>query len=59
LPKSWLKQRTLWALKEIAENLVHKNRSVQSDCLKFLSEIGYLKPALMADYVAAFLVFNY
>ncbi len=46
-------------IKEIAESLNHKNRSVQSDCLKVLYEIGYLKPALIADYAAAFLVFNY
>jgi len=42
-------------IKEIAENLEHKNKSVQSDCLKVLYEIGYLKPALIADYVDDFL----
>jgi len=42
-------------IREIAENLAHKNKSVQSDCLKVLYEIGYLKPALIADYVDAFL----
>ena len=31
-------------IKEIAKNLKHKNKSVQSDCLKVLYEIGYLKP---------------
>lgn len=40
---------------EIAKNLYHKNKSVQSDCLKVLYEIGYLKPDLIADYVAEFL----
>jgi hypothetical protein len=34
-------------IKEIAKNLQHKNKSVQSDCLKVLYEIGYLKPDLI------------
>ena len=40
---------------EMAENLGHKNQSVQSDCLKVLYEIGYLAPELIADYVEDFL----
>jgi hypothetical protein len=42
-------------IKEIAQNLHHKNKSVQSDCLKVLYETGYLKPDLIADYVTDFL----
>lgn len=42
-------------IKEIAQNLHHKNKSVQSDCLKVLYETGYLKPDLIADYVNEFL----
>jgi len=42
-------------IKEIAMNLKHKDKSVQSDCLKVLYEIGYLKPELIADYVHEFL----
>lgn len=42
-------------IQEIALNLNHKNKSVASDCLKVLYEIGYLKPALIADYVNDFL----
>jgi hypothetical protein len=42
-------------IREIAQNLQHKNMSVQSDCLKVLYEIGYLNPDLIADYVTAFL----
>lgn len=42
-------------IKEIAQNLKHKNKSVQSDCLKVLYEIGYLKPDLIADYVNEFI----
>jgi len=42
-------------IREIADNLGHKNPNVQSDCLKVLYEIGYLAPDLIADYVAQFL----
>jgi hypothetical protein len=42
-------------IREIAENLWHKNKSVRSDCLKVLYEIGYVRPDLIADYVDEFL----
>lgn len=42
-------------IREIAENLWHKNKSVRSDCLKVLYEIGYVRPDLIADYVNEFL----
>jgi hypothetical protein len=42
-------------IEEIAQNLKHKNQNVQSDCLKVLYEIGYLKPNLIADYTPDFL----
>jgi hypothetical protein len=42
-------------IQEIAQNVWHKNLAVQSDCLKVLYEIGYLDPALVADYAADFL----
>ncbi|MBI4316077.1 MAG: hypothetical protein HY679_09080 [Chloroflexi bacterium] len=42
-------------IKEIAVNLWSDNRNVQSDCLKVLYEIGYLEPALIADYADDFL----
>jgi hypothetical protein len=38
-----------------SQNLQNKNQSIQSDCLKVLYEIGYLKPELIADYVNDFL----
>lgn len=43
------------AIREIAENLHHPNRNIQSDCLKVLYEIGYLNPSLIAGYVGEFL----
>jgi len=42
-------------IKEIAAHLEAKNKNVQSDCLKVLYELGYLKPELIADYVGDFL----
>jgi hypothetical protein len=42
-------------IKEIEANLQSKNHNVQSDCLKVLYEIGYLKPDLIVDYVSDFL----
>jgi hypothetical protein len=40
---------------EIAENLWNKNPAVQSDCLKVLYEIGYLKPDLISGYADEFI----
>jgi len=42
-------------IREIAENLWHNNKSVQSDCLKVLYEIGYINPDLISSYVDVFL----
>ena len=42
-------------IREIAGNLWNQERNVQSDCLKVLYEIGYLDPALVADYADDFL----
>jgi vesicle coat complex subunit len=42
-------------IREIAENLWHKNKSVQSDCLKVLYEIGYINPDMISGYLHEFL----
>lgn len=42
-------------IQEIAAHLWDKNKNVRSDCLKVLYEIGYIDPALIADYVEDFL----
>lgn len=42
-------------IRELADNLKNKDRSVRSDCLKVLYEIGYIDPSLIADYVGEFL----
>lgn len=42
-------------IKEISEYLFDKNKSISSDCIKVLYEIGYIKPELIADYANIFL----
>lgn len=42
-------------IQEIARNLWNRAPAIQSDCIKVLYEIGYLNPALIADYVGDFL----
>jgi hypothetical protein len=42
-------------IREIAANLWNKNKSIRSDCLKVLYEIGYIEPDLIADYAGDFL----
>jgi len=42
-------------IREIAGGLWNKNRSIRSDCLKVLYEIGYIDPGLIAAYVDDFL----
>lgn len=40
---------------EIAEHLWDSNPKIQSDCIKVLYEVGYISPALIADYYSDFL----
>ena len=40
---------------EIAGYLDDKNKSIQSDCIKVLYEIGYISPHLITDYVDTFI----
>lgn len=42
------------AVRELAENLNHKNKDIQSDCIKTLYEIGERRPELISPYVDAF-----
>jgi hypothetical protein len=43
------------AVEELIDNLNNKNKNIQSDCIKTLYEIGYLKPELIANYYAEFI----
>jgi hypothetical protein len=55
LARRLARSRNREAIREMAENLHSPNRNIQSDCLKVLYEIGYLKPSLIASYVDEFL----
>ncbi|MDP3045934.1 MAG: hypothetical protein Q8O07_00445 [Chloroflexota bacterium] len=45
----------LVGIREIAGHLRDKNKSVASDCIKMLYEIGYIKPELIQGYAGDFL----
>jgi hypothetical protein len=55
LAHSLARGRDREGIREIARNLHHPNRNVQSDCLKVLYEVGYRDPSLIAGYVEEFL----
>ena len=42
-------------IKEVAQNLWHADKKIQSDCLKVLYEIGYIHPELIADHAEEFI----
>ena len=43
------------SIKILVENLHHKNRSIQGDCIKVLYEVGEINPELIKPYVPDFL----
>ena len=43
------------AVKELIDNLGNNDKNIQSDCIKTLYELGYLKPELIANYHAEFI----
>ncbi|MBT7827949.1 MAG: hypothetical protein HN600_15280, partial [Bacteroidetes bacterium] len=42
-------------IKELVKRLNYQNRGIQSDSIKVLYEIGYVKPELISPYVNDFL----
>lgn len=42
------------AVKELVENLNHKNKGIQHDCIKVIYEIGTIKPSLIAGFASEF-----
>jgi len=38
------------AVRELVENLHHKNKDIQNDCIKVIYEVGTLKPEMIADF---------
>ncbi len=43
------------AINELVANLSNKEKAIQSDCIKTLYEIGYIKPELIAQYADDFI----
>jgi dsDNA-binding SOS-regulon protein len=43
------------AIKELVDNLKHKDKRIQADCIKTLYEAAYIKPGLIAEYYIDFL----
>ncbi len=43
------------AVRLLVENLSNKDKNIQSDCIKTLYEIGYMKPALIANEYESFI----
>lgn len=41
-------------IREIAENLWHKDKNIQVDCIKVLYEVGAIEPKLIAEYAGDF-----
>lgn len=42
------------AVKELVDNLIHKDKNIQGDCIKVLYEIGERRPELIARYYNEF-----
>ncbi|MGE5628933.1 MAG: hypothetical protein ACM3X7_12645 [Solirubrobacterales bacterium] len=40
---------------EVAAGLWYKDKTIQSDCIKVMYEVGYIKPELISEYVLEFL----
>lgn len=55
LAKELCEANNIQGIKEISEYLFDKNKSIASDCLAVMYEIGYQKPELIADYLEIFL----
>lgn len=55
LARELVATRDIDGICEIVENLSNKNRSVQSDCIKVLYEIGYIDPELISQYAEEFI----
>jgi hypothetical protein len=54
LAKDIVRTKDRPAVRELVENLGHKDKNIQSDCVKVLYEIGEREPALIAPYYREF-----
>ncbi len=55
LAKTLAEEKNHIGIKEIASYLEDKNKSIQSDCLKVLYQIGYISPNLISEYANVFI----
>ena len=55
LAKELAASRDAMGIAEIADHLEDRNKSIASDCLKVLYEIGYIDPSLIEPYAGRFL----
>ena len=54
LARKIVQERDRPAVQELVENLAHKNKGIQNDCIKALYEIGEADPNLIAKYYKEF-----
>lgn len=50
-----MKEKNKAAVKELVELLEHKDKNIQSDCIKVLDEIGKINPAMVSSYCKIFI----
>ena len=54
LAKDIVRANNKRAVKELIENLTHKDKNIQSDCIKVLYEVGEREPKMIASYYREF-----
>lgn len=54
LARRIVSDREAAAVQELVANLTHKNKAIQSDCIKVLYEIGEARPEMIAKYYREF-----
>ncbi|PCJ65311.1 MAG: hypothetical protein COA58_10660 [Bacteroidetes bacterium] len=54
LAKSIINDHNQTAIEELIENLNHKNKAIQNDCIKVLYEIGNTNPQLISSHAKEF-----
>jgi hypothetical protein len=57
LAKELAESNNVEGIQEIGSYLHDKNKSIASDCLKVIYEIGYINPTLITDYKDTFIEF--
>ncbi|MEQ8155236.1 MAG: hypothetical protein ABRQ25_10190 [Clostridiaceae bacterium] len=55
LARELVENNNISGVKEIAENLFNKDKNIQSDCIKVLYEVAYIKPEMISQYAGDFI----